>query len=177
MKHFGQTRFIYELAQFTETEYGVQFEIPQIDLNDKDSVLDLYELMLVTKRKVAIRMNAEVKPNESTMIELQGDYREEIGHAITLVSRGDITYSIWGTTITLYSANMLCDAVVKEIIKLENGHTKILYGDTEQRSMYVSYKAYRNEEKAIEETKHIMVNQEEYVKAKTAAQYWTEEVG
>ena len=42
--------------------------------------------------------------------------------------------------------------------------------------MYVSYRAYRTEDESRKELEHLIDHKEEYIKAKTSAQHWKEEV-
>lgn len=176
MKHIKQTRFIYEMAQYAEETCGLQFEIPNIDLDENSSVLDLYELNLVLKRRIPVRMSAKLTATESTSIELRSNYQEETGHEILLTFYGEIEYNVWGEKIRLHSSNLLCNAVIKDIAVLDNGNTKVIYGDTEDKPMYVSYKAFRTEDDAKQELQHLIDHKEEYVEAKSVAQYWKEEV-
>lgn len=176
MKHIRQTRFIYEMAQYAEETCGLRFEIRNIDLNENSSILDLYELNLVLKKRIPIRMSAKLTATESTSIELRSNYREEIGHEILLTYHGVMEYKVWGEKIRLHSSNLLCNAVIKDIVALDNGHTKVLYGDTEDKPMYVSYKAFKTEADAKQELECLVDHKEEYIEAKMAAQYWKDEV-
>lgn len=176
MKHISQTKFIYEMAQYAEETCGLRFEISQINLDDNSSVLDLYELNLVLKRRIPVRMSAKLTATESTNIELRSKYQEDIGHEILLTFHGEMEYNVWGEKIKLYSSNLLCNAVIKDIVSLDNGHTKVLYGDTEDKPMYVSYRAYRTEDESKKEMEHVIDHKDEYIEAKTSAQHWKEEV-
>lgn len=176
MKHIKQTRFIYEMAQYAEETCGLRFKIPNIDLDENSSVLDLYELNLVLKRRIPVRMSAKLTATESTSIELRNTYEEEIGHEILLTFHGEMEYNVWGEKIKLHSSNLLCNSVIKDIIMLDNGHTKVLYGDTEDKPMYVSYRAFKTEDEAKQELEHLIDHKEEYIVAKMAAQRWREEV-
>ena len=47
----------------------------------------------------------------------------------------------------------LTNAIVKEIIELENGTTKISYGEEDSRPMFISYKGFKTEKEAENEIK------------------------
>lgn len=176
MKHLEQTRFIFSMALFAEEQFEIKFDIAKIDLNDSQSILDLYELYLILFEKKAIRMNAKVTATESTAIEMRGDYHGEVDTEILLTSYGQMEYSIWSKSVRLHVAHLLINAVIKNIEELENGHTRIVYGDTEQKPMYISYKGYKTEEEARKELEDLINHKGEYENAKTAAAYWAEMV-
>lgn len=176
MKHLEQTLFIFLMALFAEKQFKIKFDIVKIDLNDSQSILDLYELYLVLNNKMAIRMNAKLTTTESTAIEMRGDYQGEVDKEILLAYYGQMEYSFWSESIRLHTADLLINAVVKKVEELEDGHTRIVYGDTEQKPMFISYKGFITEEEARKELDDVINHKQEYENAKTAAANWTEMV-
>ena len=84
-------------------------------------------------------------------------------------------FYLWGETVEIYTSNLLTNAIVKEIIELENGTTKISYGEEDSRPMFISYKGFKTEKEAENEMKSIMENKEAYVNAKRLWEYLAEE--
>lgn len=95
----------------------------------------------------------------------------EVGTALSLTFVNNITYSLWGINVTLYAANLLSNAIVKEINWIADDEVKIVYGDEDSRPMYISYRAFKTEEEAEDEMIHIMENREEYENALTVGGY------
>ena len=92
---------------------------------------------------------------------------------VTFIKRKE--FYLWGETVEIYTSNLLTNAIVKEIIELENGTTKISYGEEDSRPMFISYKGFKTEKEAENEMKSIMENKEAYVNAKRLWEYLAEE--
>ena len=68
-------------------------------------------------------------------------------------------------TVLLHTANLMVNALVKDIQKNDDGTVKILYGDTDSRPMYIAFSAFRTIEEAEQEMNNIMANNEVYENA------------
>ena len=64
---------------------------------------------------------------------------------------------------------------IKICAELEDGTTKISYGEEDSRPMFVVYKGFITEMEVENEMKDIMKNREMYVNAKRLGEYLTEE--
>lgn len=95
---------------------------------------------------------------------------------ITAIGEENLPDDISNTMINrkLHAANLLINAVLKNVEEMENGNLKIKYGDTEDKPMYISYKAFMTEEEAKKELENVIDHKEEYEKAKTAAAHWSD---
>ena len=73
--------------------------------------------------------------------------------------------------ITLHTANLLINALVKDIQKSDDGTVQILYGDTDSKPMYISFSAFETVEEAKHEENTILQHDEIYVNALTSNAY------
>lgn len=74
-------------------------------------------------------------------------------------------------TVTLHTANLLVNALVKDIQESDDGTVKILYGDTDSKPMYISFSAFETSEEAKQESDTILQHDEIYVNALTSNAY------
>ena len=95
----------------------------------------------------------------------------EIGSKLELTFSSKAEFRLYGQTIMLYTANILSNAVVKNVEQTTDGKVKILYHDTDSEPMYISYTAFKSEEERESELKVIMEHREKYVNAPTVAEY------
>lgn len=139
------------------------------------------ELYLLLIEKKIVRMDAKLTSTDSTGITLASKERAlEIGQAIDLTFTGDITYSIYEQNITIYTANLLSNAKIKEISETENGEVRILYDDTDSMPMYISCTGHKTSNEAKEESSLIMRDKErtqKYREALTVSEYYRQESG
>lgn len=162
---------------FVEEEFDIHFKPSDIVMDDIESVQDLFELCLTLSDKKAIRLNAKMNYSELNSIQLKTENIISEGAKLDLTYLGEMDYKLWCESITLYSANLLHNAIVKKIEELENGNLKIIYGEDENDPMTISYKCFKDEAAAKEEIKNLMEHKEEYINAKTANQYYNEQYG
>lgn len=66
---------------------------------------------------------------------------------------------------------MLSSAIIKKVKEDEDGTIKILYGDTDDRPMYITYTGFKTIDEAQHEMKSIMDHKEEYEEAMTVSEY------
>lgn len=157
----------YKKLEFVEREFGIIFE-PKSLIQNENCWLDLEELYLVLNEKKVIRLNAKVNETKTTGMNVNQQIESiKVGMEIDITFMGNIEYSLWGNTVTLYTANLLSNAIVKELNKISAGEVKILYGDEDSRPMYISYRAFKTKEETQEEMKNIMEHKDEYVHALT----------
>lgn len=167
---------IFERLDYVEKKFDISFSPKTIELNDEESLRDLYELYIAVRDKVALRLNAKMTSTDLTGISVNSGTDIKENEPIVLSFLGGIEYHIWGTVIKLHTVNLLCNAFVKSIETVEDGKIRVIYGDVESNPMYVSYKCYLTEDEAREELQHVIDNKEEYEKAKTVQQYLNDKV-
>ncbi len=157
-----------------EDEINVSFDPAKIG-NIKENVQDVEELYLLLIEKKAIREDGKLTSTETTGITIKSDkYIPEIGQKIALTFIRKVTYTICEQNITIHTANLLDNAIIKEIIKNESGEMKVLYDDTDSAPMYISCTGYKSQEEAIIEQDLIIKDKErtkKYEEALTVTEY------
>ena len=91
-----------------------------------------------------------------------------IGSKIALTFLSSIEFNFLKQTVTLHTANLLVNALVKDIQESDDGTVKILYGDTDSKPMYISFSAFETSEEAKQESDTILQHDEIYVNALTS---------
>ena len=169
--YFVKSIEAYKKLEYVEKEFGVTF-VPKVLTQNEDSWMDLEELYLALKEKEVIRLNAKVNDTETTGMKINQQIDDiKVGSAIDITFITKIYYSLWDVKITLFSANLLSNAIIKEINESSDGEIKILYGSEDSRPMYISYMGFKTEEEAKEEMKEIMNHKADYLNALTVLGY------
>jgi len=88
---------------------------------------------------------------------------------ITFISK--IEYTMYGQKISVHTANLLSNAIVKQFEENEDGSKKILYDDTDSQPMYISYMGFKTIDEAKKEMSTIMEHKERYTDALTFNEY------
>lgn len=159
----------YKKLVFVENEFGVAFTPGDLTQNG-EAWEELEEMYLILKEKKVIRMNAKVNDSEAVGMKVsqQVDWIK-VGDALDITFVRNREYSLWNINITLYTAILLSNAIVKKISEAGDGEIKILYGSEDSRPTFLSYKGFKTEEEANEEMKNIMNHKEDYTNALTVA--------
>lgn len=169
--YFAKSIERYKKLEYIEKEFGVTF-VPKDLAQNEDSWMDLEELYLALKEKEVIRLNAKVNDTETAGMKINHQIDSiKVGDAIDITFITEIYYFLWNVKITLFSANLLSNAIVKEIKEASDGEIKILYGNEDSRPMYISYMGFKTETEAKEEMKEIMNHKEDYMNALTVMGY------
>lgn len=158
-----------------EQELGLSFQPIQINDTDND-VREVEELYLLLVEKKVIRLNA-AEPIEMTIE--SGIDELKIGMKLGLTFLRELEYTIYGQKIFIHTADLLARAIIKEIKESEGGTVKVLYGDTDDRPMYISYTGFKTIEEAEQERKTIMEQQEKkekYIDALTFNDHMREQM-
>lgn len=165
----------YKKLRFLEEEFDIQFN-PKDFAQNEECWLDVEELYLLLQEKKVIRLNAKLTETQTTSIVInQNEELLKEGASLQVTFISEVTYSIWEKRIMLYTANLLSNAVVKEIQKLQDDEVKILYGEEDSRPMYISFMAFREKEDAKKEMEQIMNHKEEYLDALTTIEHLKKE--
>lgn len=132
---------------------------------------DIDELYLLLCEKRVVRLDAKLSSTESTIIMKHAETQLSLGSKISLTFLGNIEFNFLKQKVTLYTANLLINALVKDIQKSEDGGVKILYGDMDSKPMYVSFSTFETSEEAKQELDTIMQHEEIYHNALTSNAY------
>lgn len=169
--YFAKSIERYKKLEYVEKEFGVTFA-PKVLAQNEDSWMDLEELYLVLKEKEVIRLDAKVNDTETTGMKINQQINSiKVGDVIDITFITEIDYSLWNINITLFSANLLVNAIIKEMREVSNGESKILYGSEDSRPMYISYMGFKTEAEAKEEMKEIMNHKADYMNALTVVEH------
>lgn len=162
------------LRRLNAIESKLSISIPPILLNDlpREEQQDIDELYLLLCEKKVVRLNAKLTSTDSMSVDMK--YTETpltIGSKIVLTFLSDIKFNFLKQAITLHTANLLINALVKDIQKSDDGTVQILYGDTDSKPMYISFSAFETVEEAKHEENTILQHDEIYVNALTSNAY------
>lgn len=169
--YFEKESSFYKKLVLMEQELGIVFEPAKLTQDEK-SWIELEELYLLLYEKKVLRLNVKLTEMEAAGITVNQQAEEvKIGSALDITFVSSVEYSLWGHKVTLHTANLLSNAIVKEIEKNETDRVKIVYGDEDSRPMYISYRGFKTEEEAKKELGNIMDHKIMYVEALTISDY------
>ena len=153
-----------------EKALGLTFDPKYLKDVSYENQKDIEELYVLLCKREIIRINEKVNSSKITLASPEKDRDLTVGIEVILTFIGTIEYQLFGHSIILHSANLLTNAVVKEIRESEDG-TQVYYGDTDAKPMYISFSAFMNEEDAQKEMDVIMEHKETYINAKTIQEH------
>ena len=118
------------LRRLNAIESKLSISIPPILLNDlpREEQQDIDELYLLLCEKKVVRLNAKLTSTDSMSVDMK--YTETpltIGSKIVLTFLSDIKFNFLKQAITLHTANLLINALVKDIQKSDDGTVQILW--------------------------------------------------
>lgn len=143
--------------------------LKNISAEQQQDIDEIYLLLIQHKK---FRLNAKLTSTESTSITFNEESSSPvIGTEIEMAFSGTIDYDFLGQSVRLYTANLLSNAIAKEIQEQADGKIKLFYGDTDSKPMYISFSAFKTEEEASAELKTIMTHKEDYQGAPTSSSY------
>jgi hypothetical protein len=155
----------YKRLYLVEQELELSIQPTQINDTENDEE-ELDELYLLLIEKKAIRLNAKL--NETTGMPIEsGTHKLEVGSKIDLIFLGESEYTIYGLNISIYTANLLSNAIIKDVKEGEDKTIKVLYGDTDNLPMFISFTGFKTIDEAKQEMKNIMMHKEKYIDAMT----------
>lgn len=135
---------------------------------------DIDELYLLLHQKRIIRLNEKLITTNETAVTINNnnsDSKINIGDKLMLTFLNTIEFNFLKQKVLLHTANLLVNAIVKDIQKDDNEGTKILYGDTDSKPMYISFSAFRTKEEAMQEMENITQHHKSYENALTSRAY------
>ena len=136
---------------------------------------DIDELYLLLCEKKVVRLSAKLTSISSTTVSMNNaEASLSIGDKIALTFVGSIEFNFLNQSVTLHTANLLINALVKDIQECDDGTVKVLYGDTDSKPMYISFSAFQTNEEAKRESETILQHEGIYVNALTSNAYITQ---
>ena len=159
-----------------ENKTGKSFKPAMIGDLDR-ALTDIESLYLLIVKNKVLRMNAKLTATESSgMTFAPGADVPMVGKKVYLTIGGTSTYEICGKEIVVHLAVLLCNAIITDIKKDEDGTTRVRYGDTESEPMFYSYTGFLERDEADQEREAIMKRKADYEKACTANEYLEQEI-
>lgn len=174
IKSFQFTSIFFDKLCAIANKLKITFNPSKVGDINKETA-DVYELYLLLVEKKPVRLNAKLTSTTATGITVvDNDFEHKLGSSLALTFTGENTYTICGQNISIYTANLLTNAIIKEFRTDEDGTTKILYGDTDSKPMYISYRGFTTKGAATKEHKKIIPNAKVYEDAPTVEKYIAE---
>ena len=157
-----------------EKRLGVSFAPKDLNLLSSEDQQDVEELYLLLCKKIPLRANARIRDTEVNKVEISKEQMEiKIGTKIALCFTGKIDYTLFGQQFTIYTANALINAIIKDY--QQNGdRVSVFYGDIDSQPMYIAYSGYLQEEQAQKEAERNIGGEKAYVEAQTGLHYMKE---
>lgn len=149
-------------------EFDFSFSPSMLNNLSSEEQHDIDELYLLLCKKQVVRLNAKLTSTDSTAVTAhQCNENLDIGSKVQLVFLGTIEFKFLRQTVLLHTANLVLNAVVKEIQDGNDDAIKILYGDSDSKPMYMAFSAFKTEKEAADEADSILEREEIYANAPT----------
>jgi len=170
-KYFNNSVAYFKRVQKVEETFKIQFNPAKQNEkgNDEQELEELYLLLFEGK---AFRYNAKLNgPGdvEITMKEL--DLQLAIGNRVEMTFSSTAEFDIYGEKISIYTANLLSNAIIKEVKEEIDGKTKIWYDDTDSAPMFISYTGFKSLDEREQEMGELMNHKKKYIDAITIEEY------
>ena len=168
-KYFIGALDFYQRLHEVERELDLHF-FPKVQNENCDDEAEFEQLYGLLYENKAFRINKKISMDEGINLTKLNDMNLTIGSKLNMVFNGNISFNIYGQNISLYTANLLTNAVVKEI-KKEDGNIKVLCDDTDSEPMYISFTGFKLEIERDYETEILMGKIDKYINAITIDEY------
>ena len=172
MQEFLSTSIqMFKKLLYIGKKFNVTFQPEQLlKISDEQEIsnnwCDVEELYYLLETKKALHLSAKITESNTNGNLTASPLNDiKIGQKLEITYLRTAEYTIFGHSLTLYTANLLSNATVRQIEKISDSQIKILYGNDENNPMYISYTGFLTEEAAAEEMKHSMEHKEMYTKA------------
>lgn len=169
--YFSRALDFYKRLQKVEKELELQFN-PKLQNEKRNDEKEFEQLYGILYENVAFRYNAKLNADKG--IEVASKFKDTnmlIGTKLQLTFKGNVEFDIYGQSISIFTANLLLNAVVKDIQEEENGNIKIWYDDTDSEPMYISYTGFKSERERDIELDTLMEHSKKYIDAFTVDEY------
>lgn len=169
--YFSGALDFYKRLQNVEKEFELQFN-PKLKNEKGNDEQEFEELYYLLYEKKVFRYNAKLTADSGINVAIKlNETKLEIGSKLELTFKSKVEFDIYGQTISIFTANLLSNAVVKEIKEEENGNVKIWYDDTDSEPMYISYTGFRTETERDCELETIKEHPQKYIEALTVEDF------
>ena len=168
VNHFTSLGTLFDRLSSIEESLDIHFSPDALISVSKEDVSDINDLFILVCKEKALRTNMKLTSTDSARFVKNEE--PILGSELFIRFTGTIEYDLFGVAIKLFSVCAAINAVAKEIIPGEDT-VRILYGDSDTKPMYISMKAFKTEEEALQEVSQIMSHKTDYINAKTAWEY------
>lgn len=173
--HFRRYKSFFKRLCAIENKLDISISPDLLNALSLEEQQDIDELYLLLCEKKVVRLSARLTSTSSTAVTMNNaEVSLSIGDKIALTFIGSIEFSFLKQSVTLYTANLLINALVKDIQKCDDGTVRVLYGDTDSKPMYISFSAFQTSEEAKQESEAILQHEDIYVNALTSSTYITQ---
>lgn len=171
IKYLRYTEGFISRLSAVEQKLSVKFDPQKLNSLSREDQQDAEELYLLLCRELPLRLNAKLNSADVSGIECAESKNVlGVGQTIALSFVKDVHYDLLGQQFTLYTANVLVNAIIKDFQK-DGEKTTVYYGDTDSQPMYISYSAYMEERQAKQEAARNLGSEKAYTEALTGIQY------
>ncbi len=166
--HFDNSLRIFKHLDFLNDKFNLNIKPLEFDeYNDFNDVEELYYSLKGTPIRSTERFNS-LKTSSNDITEKKK--KDMLGKKVNLTFPGEIIFSIMGRDIKLFSANLLCNAIVEKVEETDENMLDIYLKPSEDNTMYYSFSAYETPDEANEGLKNILDNIGIYYNALTINQ-------
>lgn len=171
-KYFRCYESFFKRLSAIESKLALSISPSLLNNLPREEQQDIDALYLLLCEKKVVRLNAKLTSTNSTSVSINHtDTSLSIGGKIALTFLSTIEFHFLKQTVTLHTANLLINAIVKDFQECDDGTVKILYGDTDSKPMYIAFSAFETKEEAQREADNILQHDEIYVNALTGSAY------
>lgn len=171
-EYFLCYKTFFERLLAIENELGLSISPSLLNDLSQEEQQDIDEVYLLLCKKQVLRLNAKLTFTDSASIPMDHNVHNiGIGDKLALTFLSTIEFNFLKQKILLYTANLIVNALIKDVQEDSDGTVKILYGDTDSKPMYIAFSAFKTEEKAKQEAKNILQHDEIYINALTIDKY------
>lgn len=170
-KYFNDAVTYFKRVRKLEETFAVKFNPAKQNEkgNDEQEVEELYALIFAEK---AFRYNAKLNgPGDAEITMKILDPQLVIGKKIEMIFSGTAEFDIYGEKVIIYTANLLANAIVKEIKEEADGKMKVWYDDTDSEPMFISYMGFKTLDEREAEMDKLIEHKKKYVDAISVEEY------
>lgn len=162
--------FITRLSA-VEQKLSVKFDPQKLNSLSREDQQEIEDLYVLLCRELPLRLNAKLNSADISGIECsENEDVLTVGKTIALCFDKDVTYDLLGQQFTIYTANVLLNAIIKDFCR-DGDKITVYYGDTDSQPIYISYSAYLEEGLAKQAATRNLGAEKAYIEALTGIQY------
>lgn len=170
-KYFYGAVAYYKRVRKIEETFEIKFNPAKQNEKGNDEQ-ELEELYLLIFEEKALRYNAKLNGPGDVEITMKAlEPQLAIGKKIEMTFSGTAEFDIYGEKILIYTANLLANAVIKEIKEETDGKMKIWYDDTDSEPMFISYMGFKTLGEREKELEKMMDHKKKYIDAVNLEEY------